>query len=160
LEITLTKTEKEIDFSKLFSLLDEKKLKDIGNQLVAQAMDSKPVEYKEYEIKIQIPSTVIELVGSLTEIFPVDLETVLSKMATQGLNNILQGVTNTSVEKPSEENVNVKVDLDNIEPINKISDQLSDLQSVIGRFTDMQKIFGDLNNEANPNITKQDKKDP
>ena len=156
----MTKTEKEIDFSKLFSLLDEKKLKDIGNQLVAQAMDSKPVEYKEYEIKIQIPSTVIELVGSLTEIFPVDLETVLSKMATQGLNNILQGVTNTSVEKPSEENVNVKVDLDNIEPINKISDQLSDLQSVIGRFTDMQKIFGDLNNEANPNITKQDKKDP
>lgn len=154
----MTKIEKEINFEKLFSLLDEQKLKDIGNQLVAQAMDNKPVEYKEYEIKVQIPSRVIDLVSSLTDIFPVDLETVLSKMATQGLNNILQGVTNPPVESPVEENG--KLELDNIEPINKISDQLSDLQSVIGRFTDMQKIFGDLTNEAKPNITEQDKKDP
>jgi hypothetical protein len=148
----LTKAEKEVDFSKLFGLLGEEKLKDLGNQLVAQAINGEKIEYEEYQVKITVPSTVMRLLESLTEIFPVDLETVLSKMASQGLNNILQGVTPTAEET----NDNL---LDNIEPINKISDQLSDLQSVIGRFSDMQKIFGDLTNGANLTNTVQDKKD-
>jgi len=148
----LTKTPKEIDFSKLFSLLDEKSLNDIGTQLVAQAINGEEIEYEDHEVKITVPSTVMRLLESLTDIFPVDLDTVLSKMASQGINNILQGVT----PSPEETNENL---LDNIEPINKISDQLSDLQNVINRFSDMQKIFGDLTNGTSDINTKQNKED-
>jgi len=148
----LTKTPKEIDFSKLFNLLDEKSLNDIGIQLVEQAINGEKVEYEDHEVKITVPSTVMRLLESLTEIFPVDLDTVLSKMASQGINNILQGVT----PSPQETNENL---LDNIEPINKISDQLSDLQNVINRFSDMQKIFGDLTNGTSDINTKQNKED-
>lgn len=148
----MTKTPKEIDFSKLFNLLDEKSLNDIGIQLVEQAINGEKVEYEDHEVKITVPSTVMRLLESLTEIFPVDLDTVLSKMASQGINNILQGVT----PSPQETNENL---LDNIEPINKISDQLSDLQNVINRFSDMQKIFGDLTNGTSDINTKQNKED-
>ena len=145
--------DKQFDYSKLLHLLDEEKLKNVGKELASQALNNIPIEYEDCYVKITVPTTVIRLLETLTEIFPVDLETILSKMASQGLNNILQGAT-----KPPEDETKINV-LDDIEPINKISDQLSDLQTVIGRFSDMQKIFGDLTNGANLNSTEQDKED-
>jgi len=144
---------KEFDYSKLLNLLDEERLQNIGKELATQALNNTPIEYENCYVEITIPTTVLRLLETLTEVFPVDMETILSKMATQGLNNILQGAT-----KPPEDEKDINI-LDNIDPINKISDQLSDLQSVIGRFSDMQKIFGDLTNGANLNSTKQDKED-
>jgi len=150
----MTKSDKEFDYSKLLTLLDEEKLQNVGKELASQALNNIPIEYEDCYVQLRVPSTVIRLLETLTEIFPVDMETILSKMATQGLNNILQGVT-----QPPENEKDINI-LDDIEPINKISDQLSDLQTVIGRFSDMQKIFGDLTSGANLNNTEQDKKDP
>jgi hypothetical protein len=151
----MTKTEKKIDYAKLFGLLDEQQLKDVGVKLAEQAINNTPVEYQEFDIKLKIPVTVVQLLETLTEIFPVEMELILSKMASQGVGNILQGVT-TPLHK---DDMEIKNPLDNIEPINKISDQLSDLQSVIGQFSNMQKIFGDLSNGTSLNNTEQDKKD-
>ena len=108
------------------------------------------VEYEEFNIKLKVPSTVVTLLETITEIFPVELEDVLSKMASQGLSNVLQEIIPKDEKNPKEQ-------IDNIEPMNKISDQLSDLQNVIGRFSDMQKIFGDLTDGANINNSKQNK---
>tara|TARA_Y100000310_G_C20306599_1_gene634256 strand:+ start:157 stop:609 length:453 start_codon:yes stop_codon:yes gene_type:complete len=150
----MTKSDKEFDYSKLLTLLDEEKLQNVGKELASQALNNIPIEYEDCYVQLTVPSTVIRLLETLTEIFPVDMETILSKMATQGLNNILQGVT-----QPPENEKDINI-LDDIEPINKISDQLSDLQTVIGRFSDMQKIFGDLTSGANLNNAEQDKEDP
>ena len=74
---------KEFDYSKLLSLLDEEKLQNVGKELASQALNNTPIEYETCYVEITIPTTVIRLLETLTDIFPVDMETILSKMATQ-----------------------------------------------------------------------------
>ena len=144
----------DFDYSKLLELLDKEKLNNINKNLANQALANDKIEYEDLYVKLTVPSTVVELLKTLTDIFPVELEDVLSKMATQGLNNILQGAMT-----PEENNTNETNPLDNIDSINQISDQLSDLQNVITRFADMQKIFEGFTNEAITNKTRQNSED-
>ena len=145
---------KEYDYSKLFKLLDEERLKEIGKELTSQAITNTPIDYVDCYVNVQIPSTVVRLLETLTEILPIELEDILSKMASQGLNNILQEVTGFSEDKTA---TNL---LDDSESLNKITDKLSDLQGVIEQFSTMSKIFGEFGNDVQFSTKNKDKNDP
>jgi len=145
-------TEKNYDFNKLLSLFDQEKLREIGIQLASEAFEAKPIQYTEYQIKLKVPNTVVQLLESLTEIFPIDLNTVLSSMASQGLSRILQ----TAITLPETQKSDIPP-IEDIEQVTKITDQLSDLQNVINRFTDMQQLFQGFVNETSVNTSEQDK---
>ena len=145
-------TIKNYDYSKLFSLLDEQKIKEIGQELASQVLSNTPIEYEDCYVNIQIPSTVIRLLKTLTDILPLELEDILSKMATTGINNILQEVTKSS-EKEMKTNP-----LDDIEPLNKISEQFSELQEVINRFSNMTKVIEDIQDGTGNNLQTKDEK--
>tara|TARA_Y100000310_G_C20616800_1_gene781076 strand:- start:989 stop:1441 length:453 start_codon:yes stop_codon:yes gene_type:complete len=145
---------KEYDYSKLFKLLDKERLKEIGKELTSQAITNTPIDYVDCYVNVQIPSTVVRLLETLTEILPIELEDILSKMASQGLNNILQEVTGFSEEKTA---TNL---LDDSESLNKITDKLSDLQGVIDQFSTMSKIFGEFGNDVQLSTENKDKNNP
>ncbi|MAG39587.1 hypothetical protein CMI41_01285 [Candidatus Pacearchaeota archaeon] len=142
---------KSYDYNKLLNLFDQEKLKEIGIQLASEAIEGKSIQYTEFNVKLKVPNTVVELLESLTDIFPIDLETILSSMASQGLSSILQ----TAITNPNVEQKDISV-MGDIEPVNKITNQLSDLQNVINRFNDMQKLFQGFVNETSLNNTIKD----
>ena len=145
-------TTKNYDYSKLFNLLDEEKLKEIGTELASQVLSNTPIEYEDYEVKIRIPCTVMNLLKILTEILPLELEDILSKMASQGLNNMLQGAIKDTTQD------NTDGILDNIEPLNELTNQFSDLQNAISQFTNIQKVFEDLQHGTGNKHQEKDKK--
>ena len=131
----MTSPKKDFDSSRFLNLLNEEELKNIGKELASQALNNVPIEYEEYQVKLAVPKTVIDLLTILTEIFPIDMEVILSKMASQGLSNILEGATQLP-----EEDKDIDV-LGNVESISKLTDQLSDIQTLFGQFTNMGKSF-------------------
>ena len=121
----MTTNSKELDYSEiLHRLLGEDKLNNLKRELASQVIDNTPIEYKEYDIKLSVPTTAAHLLEILTEILPIEIETILSKMASQGLNNILEEST-----KPPEEDTKTNI-LDNIEPVERLIRELSNLENL------------------------------
>ena len=131
----MTNKKKELDFSNLLNLLDEEDLKSIKKELASQALNNVPIEYEEYEVKLTVPKTVADFLRILTDILPLDIEVILSKMASQGLSNILEGAT-----EPVEETTD-KNPLDGLESINKMTDKLSSLQTTMQQFSNLGQVL-------------------
>lgn len=131
----MTNKKKELDFSNLLNLLDEEDLKNIKKELASQALNNVPIEYEEYEVKLTVPKTVADFLRILTDILPLDIEVILSKMASQGLSNILEGAT-----EPVEETTG-KNPLDGLESINKMTDKLSSLQATMQQFSNLGQVL-------------------
>ena len=71
-------------------------------------------------------------------------------MASQGLNNMLQEAFKDTTQ---DDTYNV---LDNIEPLNELTNQFSDLQNAISQFTNIQKVFEDLQHGTGNNHQEKD----
>lgn len=148
----MTKTT-EFDYSKMLNLLDEEKLKNIGMQIASEALTNSTVEYQEFNLNFKVPVAIVNLLKPLTEIFPIELEDIISNMATQGLNTIIQ---NTVKEPFQEEKQNP---LDGIESMDIFNNKFSEIQEVFKRvqemsetlegFSDIQKSVGTI--EVNKN---------
>ena len=78
------------DYSKMLALLDEDQLKKAGLKLATEALSDSITEYKEFEIKFKVPSDIIELLTPLTEMFPIEIEDLLSNMASQGFASVIR----------------------------------------------------------------------
>ena len=83
----------------MLNLLDEEKLKNIGMQIASDALTNSTVEYQEFNLNFKVPVAIVNLLKPLTEIFPIELEDIISNMATQGLNTIIQN----TVKEPFQE---------------------------------------------------------
>jgi len=132
----------KLNFNNVLELLDQKELQKISKNIANEIINGESIQYEKFNIELSVPKNIIQLLNTLTDVLPITIEQILSKMATQGLSTMLQG---SIIEN---ENVEQSLPIENVEPINKISEQLSDLQSVISRFTDMQKIFNGFDHDS------------
>jgi hypothetical protein len=128
----------EFDYSKMLNLLDKDKLKNIGMQIASEALTNSTIEYKEFNLNFKVPSAIVALLEPLTEIFPIEIEDIISNMATQGLNVIIQD----AVKEPfQEKNTNP---LDGVESMDIFSDKFSELTEVFSKITEMANIVENL----------------
>ena len=129
------------DYSNLLDLLDKKDLKKISDDLIAYALDKKTASYEKITIEIDVPTSMIRLLDSLSKIFNFDNKLILSSMATQGLNNLIQNAVIQGGEKHYETTTKKKESpLDDLKPMAEISEQLNELKEVMSKFSEMKNI--------------------
>ena len=136
----------DFDSSKILALLDQEELKKAGFKLATEALSDSITEYEEFDIKFRVPSNIVQLLTPLTEMFPIELEDLLSNMANQGFTTVIK----EAIKEPFEQdNTNP---LDGIESVNQIADQVSEIKEVMEQFSQMKDLFQgipDLNNLMN-----------
>jgi len=131
--------EPKIDYSKLLNLLDDNDLKNISNDLVSQALNKQVNEYTKIDIQLEIPSSIETLLDILSDTIQLDKKIILSKMASQGLNKIIQDTLDSTFESKDQDS------LENLQPIEDISAQLKEITETISKFSDLKDMLGSFN---------------
>ena len=135
----MSKEIKSIDYSKLLNLLDKEDLKELSNDLLNQALNKDVNEYVKINIELEIPSSIMTLLKTLSDLLQLDEKVILSKMASQGLNKIIQETLDNTFN-PKE-----KDPLSDIESMSSFSLQLDELKETMNKISDFKDMFSSLN---------------
>lgn len=150
---------KDIDFSQIFSNLDLRPLK----QMIAFILAGKEPPMEEYSVMIRVPAAIVECLRPICDHLDITIEDVLSKMASEGFSQQMKEQMGELGQKKAQQPNSLEglegLGLD----LSGLSEKMGDLNGVIGKLEEMQKVFSDIVSipqAANPGVRKEKGNNP
>ena len=115
--------------------LDKQDLKNLSNDLLNQALNKDVNQYVKLNIELEIPSSIMALLTTLSDLLKLDEKVILSKMASQGLNKIIQDTLDNTLSSKEED------PFSKIESMSEFSTQLNEIKEAMNKISDFKDMF-------------------